>query len=272
MPYSRRVALVADLGMSPVELLQSDGLLVVEGDTDRRRLEALFPVEMGRIAVHTAGSAAGVLSAERMLYEGDFPVPWLCVRDRDLLPDADVATLIRQHPGVFVWAERELENVLLDCDLVAASLARGGRATSADEVRQRMRNLAEDHRQAVCAELTEYRLSTLYAPDPKRSTDVIGRKKAQLEALAEAATARIDAFDRVAEEVRSDVDARWEDEWHRLMDGKRMLGQFRKYTPFQSKEDFLSALMTTAAARDGFMPEALVALKERVRATLASSS
>src|SRR5262249_39436046 len=42
-----RLELLSDLGVHPIEILQSDLLVLVEGSTDVALLEALLPVELG---------------------------------------------------------------------------------------------------------------------------------------------------------------------------------------------------------------------------------
>ena len=68
-----RMRLLEDLGVHPIEALQSDALLVLEGATDVQRLSALLPLELGRTVTFIAGN--GVETVVRMLNDGEIPYP-----------------------------------------------------------------------------------------------------------------------------------------------------------------------------------------------------
>ena len=69
-----RLQLLDELGVHPIEVLQSDLLVIVEGTTDIAVLEALLPVELGRATIRAAGSAHQVEEACKALGAHDgFP-------------------------------------------------------------------------------------------------------------------------------------------------------------------------------------------------------
>ena len=93
-----RLRLLEDLGVHPVEALQSDALIVVEGATDAQRLSGFLPLEFGRTVTLVAGSAVTVEAFVKMLNDGDLPIPHLGIRDRDDLSADEVDELEAESP------------------------------------------------------------------------------------------------------------------------------------------------------------------------------
>lgn len=116
-----KLELVSALGITPADVAQSDVILVVEGDTDAQWLRAAFPIELGRAHVLVAGSANQVVDAHNTLAKIPSGIPWLCVRDRDLLTDEEVAELNARYPKMHIWARRAIESLLLDENLIFGS-------------------------------------------------------------------------------------------------------------------------------------------------------
>ncbi len=259
-----RLDLITELGMSPVELLQSDVLLVVEGATDAHRLAGALPIEMGRVAVHEAGGAAGVEAVARTLTPGDAPIPSLCIRDRDLLSAHEVEELKSEFPNLFVWPERTIENEFLDVALLHRTLVRAGREVEESDVEQEIRALADEQIEEIVAQLVEKRLRDEHDLKPEAAGSPLERSRTYLNAAARVATDKKEAFDEVSAHVKEEVEDSWEKGWHRLMDGKRVLGQYLPRTPFQRLPDLLAALEATIAAEPDLMPHGIVQLRDRL--------
>ncbi|GGU61338.1 hypothetical protein GCM10010178_62030 [Lentzea flava] len=69
-------------------------------------------------------------------------LPWICLRDRDLLTEADRNDLIAAHPNLHIWNGRMLENELLDPDLIVETFKRAGKVVERDLVVETMRETA----------------------------------------------------------------------------------------------------------------------------------
>ena len=108
-----RLDLLDSLGVHPIEVMQTDLLVVVEGTTDISLLESLLPVLFGRTTIRQAGSASDVEHACRAL--GAHPdLRFLGIRDRDLLTQGELDERVGAIPGLFVWPSRMMENELLE--------------------------------------------------------------------------------------------------------------------------------------------------------------
>ena len=104
-----RLQLLDDLGVHPIEVLQSDLIVVVEGPTDVQRLSAVMPLELGRAVLYKAGNASSLEATCRAFASERSPLPYVCVRDRDLLADEQAENLKATLPGLFIWSNRCLE-------------------------------------------------------------------------------------------------------------------------------------------------------------------
>jgi hypothetical protein len=259
--------LLEDLGVHPIEALQSDALIVVEGHTDVQRLNALLPLDLGRTETFVAGSGAGVETVVRTLNDGEIPIPHLGIRDRDYLDDAAAAALEEAIPNLFVWRSRSIENEILFPPLIAKTLERAGRATTEDEARRLLHDTAERQRDAVLAELVEARLRRAYEYT-KAGSDPLGRMKHHLEEVQRVATEKLAEFDKVSEEVRRELDERWDADYLALVDGKRLLSELVEFTPFGSVRDLLAALTQTAYEHAELLPPGFAELRDRLRQIL----
>lgn len=259
-----RGRLMSDLGVHPIDVLQSDSLVVVEGEMDARRLQAALYLTLSRAAIYIAGNAAGVEATARTLSASNRAIPWLAVRDRDLLPDEEVARLVSAIPELHVWPTRMLENELLYPSLVSRTLVRAGVDRDEDQVRERLKQLADLQTDEILADLVELRLLAEYPYPTIRGENPLETKRRFLEARIESTARKLDKFDQVEAEVSRDLDARWERDWFKLMHGKRVLGQYVRATPFRSQSDFVSALTHTLREEPDCMPPGLSAFRERM--------
>jgi predicted ATPase len=262
-----RMQLLEDLGVHPIEALQSDALMVVEGATDVQRLSELLPLEFGRTVTLVAGNGAAVETVARMLNEGNIPIPHLAIRDRDDLTDDHVAALMNDIPHLFVWNYRSIENHILHPPLLAKTLERAGKSISAEEVEAKLLELSDRQRENVHAEIVEARLTREHAYT-KGGTTPIERRKHHLQEVERVAGEKLEAWDHVSEEVARELDERWPSEFIVFVDGKRLLAEFVEFTGFRSPRDFIAALMQTVREHQDLLPPAVAALREAMRETM----
>jgi predicted ATPase len=259
-----RYALLEDLGFNPIELLQSEAIVVVEGPTDVEHLTMLFPVELGRAAIYQAGGAAGVDHTCRTLQTHEVILPWVGVRDRDLMSGTEVAALQTAIPNLFVWPGRTRENEFLDPDLIAEAYQRVRGAVSRDEIDSRLRAVADEEKGEVLATLVEAELKRRFPLGPERRADHVETARAYFAAAEQAERRRLDEFDAVLVEVSADLERRWESEWAKLVQGKRILGRLWQASPFGSYADLLSALAVLCREAPERAPAGVRALRERL--------
>lgn len=257
-----RLRLLDELGVHPIEVLQTDALIIVEGNSDANRISALFPLESGRATVHVAGSAAAVEATCRTLAEQS-PLPFLGVRDRDLLSDEEVARLERNLPNLFVWPSRSFENELLHTPLLVRTLRRAGRDVSESEVRERVRVIADGHRAEVLAALVDAELRRRHAYE-RRGGDPLDRLRHQLIEVQRVAQEKAYELDSVAAAINAHLEERWSRDHPRLLDGKRALAEFKKETPFHSDTDLVNALLLTAREEPEVAPLSVKGLRIRL--------
>jgi predicted ATPase len=267
---AQRVDLLAALGIVPADLAQSDCLIVVEGARDAQWLTALFPVEMARAHLLIAGSGKQVEATCATLNAIAPPLPWMAVRDRDLMTAREVTELESRISDIFVWQLREFENVLLDAGLISRVLAHLGLTKSIPEVELLMREVASALAEDVVENMTTTRLAQEH-PVARSNGQIsrMDRRRENLRATAAAFVSRADAFDETVEEVRRNVNETWDDEWLSLVDGKAMLAAIRsKLEVFGSYDEFVGALLAEAKTGDGNRPDELRRIEMRIRLLL----
>ncbi|MEX2552122.1 MAG: AAA family ATPase [Actinomycetota bacterium] len=242
-----RARLVADLGIRPADLLQNDLILVVEGDKDSQLLQSMFPVELGRCYSLVAGSAAQVIDAYDTLDKTSVGIPWLCLRDRDLLTDEEIAGLKANRPNLHVWPFREIESCFLNASLIKAVLASVGKAMTADELEQAFLEASLPLQDEVLAQLVEAELSRRFPPPsaPEHGTR-FQKLKAQHRAYSVVNQQRADALEDVLEEERQSLSGRWTRDWSTLADPKAILGAL---LPFFGVFHTVADLQNALAAR-----------------------
>lgn len=267
-----RGRLLTDLGVHPIDVLQNDSLIVVEGSMDAARLPSVLPGILSRSIIYTAGNAQGVEATARTLQSSRSVIPWIAIRDRDLLSDEEVASRKSALKNLFVWPNRTLENELLDPSLVARTLERAGRSTESITVRDWLREIAELQKMEILASLIEDELRRRHPyPSLERSTPVEDKMKF-LRIQEETIKAKLEVFTEVAQEVESNLNSRWDDDWFKLMDGKRALAQLLPRTPFQKIPDFVSALTRTLRDEADGWPKGLAEFREQAISMLSMTA
>lgn len=262
-----RVELLSELGLRPSALVQSDALIVVEGNSDEAALQSLFPIELSRCRFVVAGSVAEVMHACRSLEELTHVIPWLCVRDRDLLDEDEYSMLTSSHSNLHIWNRRMLENELLDLDLIRETFLRAGMTKTVDEIRRDLRSVADSNRDEVLVQLVQARLSQISVEVESDQGDKFDKLRAYYSARVEANQQRVDSFDSVLSTMRDDLDQRWDDEWISLAHGKTLMAGLARFSPFATMDALVSALAATYA--QGFRNvSSLNAFNEKVRSIL----
>jgi predicted ATPase len=265
-----KMSLLAELGLTPAQVLQTDGLLVVEGKTDQQFLSAVLPVESGRVHILVAGDSSQVLAAHRTLSGLSLGIPWLCVRDRDLLTDEERSALIGAHENLHVWEYRAIESHLLNADLVHAVMMSLGKDVSLTEVESAMGRAFDPLREEVLGGLVEAELTRRFPPPGRASQGSRFEKiKWQYEQYAAVNQDRADALTDVEEEQRRSVAAVWPTEWRRLVDPKTALACLNaELRLFKSAEDLKRALLVRARDDLAVRPSGIEALRVRLVSAL----
>ncbi|MEU3662286.1 AAA family ATPase [Streptomyces sp. NPDC032940] len=246
-----RIELLADLGVTPSSWLQHDRIIIVEGATDKHLIELLFPVEASRSVIYVAGNRAGVDATVRTLTAGDALLPWIAIRDRDLVGNTE------NDPGSsFTWSRRTFENTFLDSRLLAHVIDAAGGSEDPAAVEEKLKELASTEKSDVERLLVEEKLRQMI-PDTKPSGTGL---RAALEHHITLQQQRLDAYEDAAREVQQHLEESWEREWKALVQGKRVLANFTRFTPFRGMQQMLNAICKACRDNPELMPDDLVAL------------
>lgn len=264
----QRTELLISLGIHPIDVLQSELLVIVEGATDEQQLAACLPIQFGRTTVLQAGHAAGVEATSRALSTVPELESWLAIRDRDLLSDDEVRELQREFTHLFIWPGRCLESEFLYVPLISKTCTRAARQISQKDVRDALQRWAEEDRQEILAGLIEAELVRRHRHRLRDATEPLDKLRAYLEATSVTTVAKLDEFDTVTTLVQKQLDARWSTDWPKLMDGKRVLGKAIGLTPFKTKTDFHAALVLCIHEEEDVVPPGIKALRDRMKELL----
>lgn len=273
---SERADLMTVLGITAADLLQSDMIVVVEGPTDARFLKSLLPIEFGRIHIVSAGSGGQVVDAHDTLTKVPFGAPWLCICDRDLRSDSEVSDLTAERPNLLVWPVREIESLLLDAALLAATLSAAGRETSEADAQTALEEAAAPLKEDVLEELVRSELSRLFPPPSAPSGSRWDRVAAHYRDYAQVNSARAEAVNEVLERQRSDLEERWPADWPALVDPKVALrrlsdavGTFRNSSALT--DALLAKARDDASVRPAFTDEVRRRLEEALASTVTTA-
>lgn len=266
---SDRADLMTILGITAADFLQSDMVVVVEGTTDARFLKSLLPIEFGRIHVVSAGSGGQVVDAHDTLVMMPPGTPWLCIRDRDLLSDDEVASLTASRPNLLVWPFREIESLLLDARLVAATLTSAGRETSEADARRMLEEAAHPLKEDVLEALVTSELARRFPPPSAQAGNRWEKLAAHSREYAQVNQKRADAVTEVLDEQRSELEARWANDWQVLVDPKITLRRLSEAAEtFRNVGTFTDALLAKARDDADVRPQAVDNLRIRLEDAL----
>ncbi|MEN2742342.1 AAA family ATPase [Microbacterium sp. X-17] len=265
-----KTQLLETLGLSHADLLQADAILVVEGVTDARWLPLLFPIEVGRTHVVVAGSARQVLQTYEALVRVPVGVPFLCVRDRDLLSDAELAAIAQNHPRLHVWPRRAIESMVLDGALISSTLRMVGKETTPAEIEAILRSAADQNREDVLLSMVNAELDHRFpAPGPQAGDDSFAKLQAHLMAYAQVNAGRASQLVAVRAEQEAKLDALWDERWKELVNPKPVLAAlFREVATFKTLTDLVDGLIAKARDDETLMPAGFAAFKSALATTL----
>jgi hypothetical protein len=251
--------LIAVLGVTPADLYQSDLLLVVEGETDAQWLKKLFPVELGRARVITAGSSKQVRAAHETLSRFPVGMPWLCMIDRDLRTEEEIRDIRSRYDHLFVWPRREIESMVIDARLVAAVMAGNGSDVTESDVAAMMRTIADGLCEEVVASLLDAELCRRFpGPGKQTSGSRLERMEQNLRGYAQMNGDRADALREVYVALRVRLDSEWANDWPILVDPKPIFARLsQQLGVFRSGDDLLNALFARAGADPSVRPAQL---------------
>ena len=249
-------------------------LLVVEGTGDASRIERVLPSSLRpEVELVHAGNVSGVIAVCRTLARGTRP--FLAVRDRDLLTDAEVKDLQESDPDLFIWPKRCLESEFLDPSFLADAIRSTGMAIEESQIRERLRVVADQQREQIIADLVKERLRSIgdqpadprgrIPPnvDPRDQMTPAVRLQVMLRDRRDAAETRLSLFEATWHEISQDVDTRFDAEHLTLLDGKRALGQLGPQVhPFRNTDLLEQCLLKRID--DGSVPPGFASLFGRL--------
>ncbi|MFB7949107.1 AAA family ATPase [Kitasatospora phosalacinea] len=248
-----RIQVLRDLGIRLSDVLAADRLLVLEGPTDKAVLDVWFAEQLRhpRVAVLAGGGGADARQADllaRWLADADRLEERrvLFVRDRDELPEGEVARLEKQG-NVFVLPVREVENLLLDAQAVArfVNAEHGNDDVTSGQAEAVLRRAADALEGTVVLKRVLAGLAPV-RPTDNRLRGELARARADAEGTAAAVTARIPLREDVEQGIHrawaehtTTVRQAWDADWRDLAPGadvldtalKELLGRgYRKAT------------------------------------------
>ncbi len=247
--------LLSHLGVRLSDVLGSERVLIVEGPSDRTILEAWFPEVASRstVSVVPGGGGAGVWQMRLMedvsAAADRLPRPVLYLRDRDELPDRELARL-EKLPAVAILPRREIENYLLDPAAIASVLAkrRPNAAPREQDVASAIRAAADRLRDRIVVSRvlenadclvrlqpvsTDERKGIFGAQDPEAAVLklVQGKLDRRLRSLE-------DCVSQAFESEKAWVAQRWPDQWEAIVPGADVLAAvFEPYGGYSKDAD-----------------------------------
>ncbi|MFD5010125.1 AAA family ATPase [Streptomyces chartreusis] len=240
---TNRAEVLHALGVRLSDALSAERLLILEGKSDELIMQQWFPELIGDPAVAVIRGEGGD-SARHV----DILAKWLeqadriglrkilYVRDRDELPQRLLEKLEGKE-SAFLLPCREIENLLLDFDALAAYLAdRTAEAPDPLELSEYARQVADGLRQTVVMKRTAWDLEPLRFVDNKLRAR-LSRANADKQQIVAAVLPKIPDRDAYADYIRSRWDENeaavlecWEEEWKSLTPGFELLNSiYRKY-------------------------------------------
>lgn len=270
--HPEKIDLVAKLGLSAGDYFQNDMFLVVEGETDAKWLRELFPLQLGRAHIIVAGSAKQVLEAHRTLASLSPGLPWLCVTDRDLRSDAEVAQLRSEFPRLFVWPRRAIENMCMEPALIRKTMKNVGKDYGDEDIRDILSRAGEQLKDEVVAIAVRLELQrTIPSGVPSSDGDKFAKAEASYRHMSEVNRKRADSFAETLKAVRESIESRWESEWLTLVNPHSLLGSLHaQFGGYENSSTFMSALISVAREQEP-MPAGLESFKRRLVEILATA-
>jgi hypothetical protein len=169
-----------------------------------------------------------------------------------------------RYPDMFIWPSRCLENELLSPRILKATLARAGKTATEEEIAQRLKQIAGEQKDQILDTLIQNRLIADYDLPEDDTPHGLLRVEKYLRESLQIAQDKLTAFPTVSAEVAEQLEARWERDWPSIMDGKKALGEYVRFTPFDKKASLINAIISTARDDHTLMSTGLTELRARL--------
>ena len=261
-----KTSLLFELGVSQSSWLQHEKMLIVEGETDKNFIEKIFPIETSRILIYPAGNKKSALATAKALAASEELLPWICAVDRDLAYESTEES--NNDNRIFVWTGRTIENAFLSEELLHRVLTAASHDTTAEEVLNQLSEIAETEKESVTKLLTESKIiercRNKFSSPPKDN-------KEWFEFEAEKYKAYAELHETVRRETEEEIDEIWPNEWKRLVQGKKVLAQFNKFTPFQKPGHFQEFMLKVIREHPEILPEDFKNLKTLLQVDISST-
>ncbi|MGW0980358.1 AAA family ATPase [Streptomyces xiamenensis] len=250
---STHYGLSALVGHGAADDMLMDFQLVVEGKYDEDDLLSLFPDDIGHARIVKAGNSNEVMAHHRSLTASVNRLPWLCLRDRDLMTEGEVQRLSSEYLNLHIWPRRAIESMLLHPPLISSVfLTTAGYKISEEEVEELLRELADPLIGEVAKTLAHAEINRVHPQ--ARPKDYSSVPEFQL-ASARVYESRAKAWEGVLATQRHLVQDRWDEEWLSLVDPKILLSSLQGKTKVFGKHQILKkALMTHAGQNQQVRP------------------
>ncbi|MFD5749075.1 ATP-dependent endonuclease [Streptomyces sp. NPDC127033] len=235
------------VGQDAADDMLKEFQLVVEGKCDEGDLFLLFPSEMSRAKLVKAGSSSEVMAHYKSLTASENRLPWLCLRDRDLMTASEVQHLSSAYPNLHVWPRRAIESMLLHPPLISATFATVGHRLTEKEVEELLRELAEPLMKEVAKALTHVEINQLH-PQPKPGS--FNSTPDFYFASARVDDDRAKAWDTVLASQQELVKDRWNEDFLDLVEPKSLLGALQSRTRIFNKAPILRQALLSRAGQD----------------------
>ncbi|MDO0935233.1 AAA family ATPase [Streptomyces sp. DG2A-72] len=238
----------AAVGHGAADDMLMDFQLVVEGKYDEDDLLSLFPDEISHARIVKAGNSHEVMGHHRSLAASLNRLPWLCLRDRDLMPKEETQRLSSEYSNLHIWPRRAIESMLLHPPLISSVfLTTVGYKILEGEVEELLRELADPLMGEVAETLAHAEINRMH-PQPRRtdfsSVPELNRASARVHEN------RASAWEEVVATQRDLVQDRWEEEWLDLVDPKILLRSLQGKTKVFGRHQFLKKALMTRAGQD----------------------
>lgn len=239
---SHLAAVLDELGVRLGDVLSSDRILILEGDSDANILRTWFPQLMGEAGLAVATRSGGGDAAwqadfvQRTLEAGDLlKRRVLFLRDRDELRAESIEEL-QATDVVHVLARREIENYLLDPEALTPALVARLRDSNAvtdeptvEQVNITLREVAESLRPHVVLKRVVQSLVPVRLVD-HNSVERLSEEEPSLAGLIDLIKARLPDPEAIVQEVstkwaeeETTVAQGWDDHWEEWAPGADVL-------------------------------------------------
>ncbi len=253
-----RVQIYQELGAQVGLQLVSSKVVFVEGKeshSDKRVLERLLQGAIPNVTFVAGHDCDRVLAvgtrANELLKQSVTNGDFLAIVDRDYRTDDEVRDLPQQYDDrLFIWKVHEIENLLLDPEIVYATLElldEAGDLADADETRSALHEAAQELTDWIAADWVAWEIERKFAlpgrfisrDSPVRSlTHYVERFRNRVEALGDEQELK-ERIEEKRHEIQRMLGTR--DSWLHRLPGKQILEKFLDRRPRLNSKQYISA-------------------------------